>query len=312
MSSEQVNQTSELFDVVNKSITNNTTSVVCNILSNFIDMVHKTKDTSKDGLQKLMVQCVGGLINGIQQSNFNKQIVDFSPSSFSSGKRCPVINKSGPNEGKPCDGSISKLSGTGCFCFRHLSHDEIYVANKAKSAKVMTPPSGRSDTCIAPTKTGKNPGQPCGVKVNFEKSHSHVYCGRHAKIFSGTDLSPASSPSNTSMETDDNNSVADESKETKKVKEEPKKSGLKPVKSEYKDENDETKIGWVCIFEGHRLAFNKATRKVNGIEVVVDEERKISVVEPLTREQWNLFKSKRIPLEDFVENKDDVIDLTEE
>ena len=120
----------------------------------------------------------------------------------------------------------------------------------------------KSQVCIYVFTRGVNKGGICGLKIS-EKSTTGQHCTRHLKL-----------------------EMSDQ---------EPR---IIPKKSEYRDQTDEKKINYVYTVLGPRFVFSKISRKVCGVEIIVDEEKKISRVEELNAVYREILDENNIPTEE--------------
>src|SRR6185437_3360075 len=73
--------------------------------------------------------------------------------------------------------------------------------------------------------------------------------------------------------------------------------------SEYKNQINKKKVNYIDVGQGYRFVFSVANKRVCGVETIVDEEKKISRVDPLNQEHCKILEQFFIPVEEMTKSQ---------
>jgi len=194
-------------------------------------------------------------------------------------KTCMAQLTSGKNKGTICGKKASDKSVSGCYCGRHIGLEGKPVVVKEEVKKEDVKEEVKKEEM-------KKDDQP-EENMMIEKTEATKEEEKKKKEIESLTI--------LGLDEDFASEVVNSSQKEEKIEE--KKEKISAKKSGYKDEADSGKINFVYITQDYRFVLNKSTGKACGVEVIVDEEKKISRIEALNEEHRKILQAKGISIE---------------
>ncbi len=237
-------------------------------LNQFIDTISKKYEVDKKELVKIYNRDGKIKISSRNSMANQKKIID--------GTSCSATLVSGERRGELCKQNCSVLSKTKKYCARHLKYDD-------KIQEDVLPKEIIKTKCVYVFTSGDKKDEKCDA-VACSSSPSRNYCSKHVmKELNLVRLNDMKAKHEKNLEIEIESKV-----ETKKLKVAPKKSEYSVLKGEDKVKS------YVWEHEGTRYVFDKATKKVTGIEVIINEEEKLAELKELNEKQIKFLKTNSI------------------